>query len=229
MRKLVLFDIDGTLVKVEGISRNALIEALRKVYGSEGSAATYSFAGKMDGVIIYEVMRESGLLDNHIQARFEDVKQTYIDIFKQCAEQNHVQLLDGVVALLDELAAHSDVVLGLLTGNFEDSGRHKLALSGINHYFSFGAFAEDGHERIDLPEVAVDRAYHRTGKRFTGKDVVIIGDTEHDVRCAKVLNSKCIAVATGYYSIESLEAGKPDHVVENLRDTTRIKEMILSE
>jgi len=229
MKKLVLFDIDGTLVRVEGISRHALIQALRNVYGKEGSAATYSFAGKMDGVIIYEVMRESGMLDNHIGERFEEVKQTYIDIFKQSAVESHVQILDGVISLLEELANHNDVVLGLLTGNFEDSGRHKLELSGINHYFPFGAFAEDGHERIDLPEVAVERAYRETGKRFSGKDVVIIGDTEHDVRCAKVLNSKCIAVATGHYSTESLEAGNPDHVVENLSDIERIKTLILSD
>ncbi|NTW48355.1 MAG: HAD family hydrolase [Chlorobiales bacterium] len=228
MRKLVLFDIDGTLVNVEGISRAALIEALRQVYGTEGNAASHSFAGKMDGVIIYEVMQGSGLDDKDIQQRFEQVKQSYIDIFKQTSRKEHVTLLAGVVELLQALSGRDDVAIGLLTGNFEASGRHKLALPGINQYFPFGAFAEDGYHRTELPAVAIERAYQHTGKRFSGKDVVIIGDTEHDVRCANVLDSKCIAVATGHYTLNSLQACNPDTAFESLVNTSDVLDAIFS-
>lgn len=228
MRKLVLFDIDGTLVNVEGISRAALIEALRLVYGTEGTAASHSFAGKMDGVIIYEVMRDSGLDDKEIEQRFEQVKQSYIDIFKQTSRREHVTLLSGIVELLEALSGRDDVAVGLLTGNFEESGRHKLRLPGINNHFAFGAFAEDGYYRTELPAVAIERAYQHTGMRFSGKDVVIIGDTEHDVRCANVLDSKCIAVATGHYSIAQLQACNPDALFESLANTDEVMHAIFS-
>lgn len=227
MKKLVLFDIDGTLVRIEGISRNALIEALRQTYGTEGDAATRSFAGKMDGVIIHEILYESGLKSNDIAQKFEEVKKAYIEIFKARAQKEHVKILSGVRALLETLASHNDVFLGLLTGNFEDSGRHKLKLSDLNHFFSFGAFAEDGFVRNDLPEVAVERAYSITKKNFEEKQVVIIGDTEHDVKCAKVLNSKCIAVATGHYSFEALHAEDPDYTLHDLSQTKHVLELIL--
>lgn len=226
-KKLVLFDIDGTLISTEGISRNALIDALRKTYGTEGNAATHSFAGKMDGVIIHEILHECGLHKDDIQQKFEEVKDAYINIFKSRAKKEHVKVLEGVHELVAELHDNPDVLLGLLTGNFEASGRHKLTLPGLNQFFPFGAFAEDGHVRNDLPEVAVERAYELTQINFKDKDVVIIGDTVHDVRCAKVLNSKCIAVATGHYAFEKLEELKPEHTLENLSETSKVIDLIL--
>jgi phosphoglycolate phosphatase len=227
-KKLLLFDIDGTLVRVEGMSRISLIEALRSVYGTEGSAATHNFSGKMDSVIISEVMREAGLSDAQIANGFDEAKKLYIDNFKSQAEKNHVRVMSGVIALLEELHKHPGVVLALLTGNFEESGRHKLILPDINHYFPFGAFADDAPTRNQLPPVAVERAKSHTGIDFKAKEVVIIGDTEHDVNCAKVLSSKSIAVATGYYSADALRSYYPDHVFENFSDTKAVLEAIFS-
>jgi phosphoglycolate phosphatase-like HAD superfamily hydrolase len=227
-KKLVLFDIDGTLLKVEGISRNALIDALRAVYGTEGSAQTHDFAGKLDSVIINEVMREAGFTHADIAAGLEQAKQAYIAIFKERAKAEHIRLMVGVVELLDALAQRDDVVLALLTGNFEESGRHKLILPNINHYFSFGAFADDAESRNALPPIAVERAYKLTGKKFVGKDVVIVGDTEHDVRCSKVLGSKCVAVATGHYTAARLESYNPDYTFPNFSDTRATIEAIMS-
>lgn len=224
--KLVLFDIDGTLLKVEGISRNALIESLRQVYGTEGSAHTHDFAGKLDSVIIMEVMKEAGLSDEEIRKGFEEVKRTYIRLFKERARREHIRLMTGVVELLQALAAEQHVTLGLLTGNFEESGRYKVALPGLEHYFPFGAFADDANTRNELPPIAVERAFAHTGIRFSGKDVVIIGDTPHDINCAKVLDSKAIAVATGFYSAEELQSYQPDYVFENFADTSAVMEAI---
>ncbi|MFN3560446.1 MAG: HAD family hydrolase [Chloroherpetonaceae bacterium] len=227
-KKLVLFDIDGTLVRVRGISRQSLIDALREVFGTEGSAATHNFAGKLDSVIIKEVMRAAGLNDSDIQKGFEEAKRRYIRNFKEHAQREHIEVMAGIYELVEKLAREESVVLALLTGNFEESGRHKLALPELNDYFAFGAFADDANTRNALPAVAVQRAFERTGIRFTGKDVVIIGDTEHDVNCAKILNSKCIAVATGHYTVSQLQAFNPDYTFENFANVEAAFEAIMS-
>ncbi len=226
--KLVLFDIDGTLLKVEGVSRNALIDSLKSVYGTAGSAYTHDFAGKLDSVIISEVMRAAGFSDEQIARGFQEVKQTYIQLFKARVTAAHIKLMVGVVELLQRLAQCKQVTLGLLTGNFEESGRYKVALPNLNHYFPFGAFADDARTRNELPPIAVERAYAHTGRRFEGKDVVIIGDTPHDIACAKVLDSKSIAVATGFYTEAQLQVHSPDYVFSNLADTDAVLETILS-
>jgi len=227
-KKLILFDIDGTLLRVRGISRQSLIDALREVFGTEGSAETHDFAGKLDSVIIKEVMRSAGLSDKEIEQGFEDATRLYIRNFKQHAQREHIEVMTGIYELVEKLANEPNAILGLLTGNFEESGRHKLALPHLNHYFAFGAFADDADTRNDLPAIAVQRAFEHTGIHFTGKDVVIIGDTEHDVNCAKVLNSKCIAVATGHYTVSQLQAFNPDYVFENFANVEAAVEAIMS-
>lgn len=226
-KKLILFDIDGTLLHVQGISRQALIDALRDVFGTEGTAATHNFAGKLDSVIIKEVMRATGLTDADVQKGFDDAKRRYIHNFKQHAQREHIKVMTGIYELVERLAQDNRAILSLLTGNFEESGRHKLTLPELNDYFTFGAFADDADTRNALPAVAVQRAFERTGIRFTGKDVVIIGDTEHDVNCAKVLNSKCIAVATGHYTVSHLQSFNPDYTFENFSDVDAAFEAIM--
>ncbi len=227
-KKLVLFDIDGTLLRVRGISRQSLIDALREVFGTEGTAATHNFAGKLDSVIIKEVMRAAGFSDAEIQKGFQEAKRRYIHYFKQHAQRKHIEVMAGIYELVEKLAQDERVVLSLLTGNFEESGRHKLALPELNDYFAFGAFADDAETRNALPAVAVQRAFERTGIHFKGKDVVIIGDTEHDVNCAKVLNSKCIAVATGHYTVAQLQALNPDYTFENFANVDAAFDAIMS-
>ena len=225
-KKLVLFDIDGTLLRVGNMNRQTLIDALTEVYGTEGSAGRHNFAGKMDSVIIYEVLRHSGLGERRITERFEEVKQTYIDLFRERARPEDIELMKGIPTLLEELAGRSDIVLGLLTGNFEGSGRHKLRLPAIDHYFPFGAFADDAYHRDDLPAIAVEKAYDVTGTRFASSEVVIIGDTEHDIRCSRTIGARCIAVATGTYSAERLCTHRPDILFEDFGDTGAVVESI---
>ncbi len=219
LKKLVLFDIDGTLLKVGSVNRRILVDALREVYGTPGSAESHNFAGKMDSVIIFEVLRNAGLPDEEIAALFDKARETYIEMFRSNTRPSDVTLLAGVRELLEELSGMPELFLGLLTGNFEESGRHKLELPGINHFFPFGAFADDGRHRNELPPAAVEKAFWITGKIFTGKDVVIIGDTEHDVMCARTHKARSIAVASGTYSAEELKKHEPDVLFENLSST----------
>jgi phosphoglycolate phosphatase-like HAD superfamily hydrolase len=227
LKKLVLFDIDGTLLKVGSVNRQVLIDALTEVYGTSGSAATHNFAGKMDSAIIFEVLRNAGLGETEIALLFGKARETYIEMFRSRTSPSDVTLLEGVRELLEELSALTGVLSGLLTGNFEGSGRHKLHLPGINHFFPFGAFADDGHHRNELPPVAVEKAFRLSGKRFSGKDVVIIGDTEHDIACSRVLGARSIAVASGTYPQEELKKHRPDVLLENLSSTGDVINEIL--
>jgi phosphoglycolate phosphatase len=227
LKKLVLFDIDGTLLSVSKINRSILADALREVYGTEGTAGTHNFAGKMDSVIIHEVLQSAGLSEATIAGKFELAKATYIEMFQAQAKPSDVTLMEGVRELLEKLSVRPEMMLGLLTGNFEGSGRHKLRLPDIDHYFPFGAFADDGTSRNALPPIAVEKAYRITGKRFSEHDVVIIGDTEHDIVCARVLNAKSIAVATGTYSTEELKKHNPVVLLENLSQTDLVISEIL--
>ena len=227
LKKLVLFDIDGTLLSVNSINRRILMEALKEVYGTEGSAGTHNFAGKMDSAIIYEVLQNAGLSDTVIAEKFDTVKDTYIEMFRMHAKPSDIILMEGVRELLDKLSTSSSLILGLLTGNFEGSGRHKLLLPEINHYFPFGAFADDAASRNELPQVAVDKAYQLTGEKFSEQNIIIIGDTEHDIACARVLNAKSIAVATGTYSSAELKKHNPHILYENLSATDIVISEIL--
>ncbi len=227
-KKLLLFDIDGTLLNMSAINRRILVDALLKVYGTSGSAETCNFAGKMDSRIIYEILQSSELSTAEIAAKFELAKRTYIEMFRAEATVADVVIMPGIYELLDELSRHSELLLGLLTGNFEGSGRHKLELPGINHYFPFGAFADDGHHRNELPPVAIRKAYELTGQHFSDHDIIIIGDTEHDIACAKTVNAKSIAVATGTYPANELQRHQPHVLYNDLSQTDVVLAEILT-
>jgi phosphoglycolate phosphatase-like HAD superfamily hydrolase len=227
-RKLVLFDIDGTLVKVGSVNRRVLADALIEVYGTEGSTGRHDFSGKMDGAIIYEVLGNAGLERSEIAEKFDTAKEVYVALFRERAKPSDITLLEGVRELLHELSARSDILLGLLTGNFEASGRHKLKLPDIDHFFPFGAFADDALERNELPQIALDRACRMTGTNFSPSEIVIIGDTEHDIRCARVLDARSIAVATGNFTMQELAEHEPAALFQNFAVTGDVVTEILT-
>jgi phosphoglycolate phosphatase len=227
-RKLVLFDIDGTLLRVGGMNRRVLADALLEVYGTEGSTGTHDFSGKMDSAIIYDVLTSGGLTREEITGKFAEAKAAYIALFRERARPEDITLLEGVRELLDALSSRSDILLGLLTGNFEASGRHKLKLPGIDHYFPFGAFADDAIDRNQLPRIARERARRMTGKNFSPDEIVIIGDTEHDIRCARELDARSIAVATGNFSMQELSRHQPGALFQNFAATGDVLTEILT-
>uniref|UniRef100_Q3ATI4 Hydrolase, haloacid dehalogenase-like family n=1 Tax=Chlorobium chlorochromatii (strain CaD3) TaxID=340177 RepID=Q3ATI4_CHLCH len=228
LKKLVLFDIDGTLLSMTSANRRILADALLAVYGTAGSSYTHNFAGKMDSAIIYEVLAADGLTRKEVASRFDLAKEMYITFMQKVARVDDVTLMPGIVELLDALAERDDVLLGLLTGNFEGSGRHKLHLASINHYFPFGAFADDAEHRNQLPAIAVTKAHQRTGITFSEHNIIIIGDTEHDIACARAVQAKSIAVATGTYAPHELEAHEPHLLYHNFSDTQAVLNDILS-
>jgi phosphoglycolate phosphatase-like HAD superfamily hydrolase len=224
--KLVLFDVDGTLISAGRAARESIVSALRSVLGWEGSSDGIDFSGKTDPQILRELV-----LDAVGSERFEStlgaVLDRYVEELERRLRPEAVVPKPGVALLLERLEAEPDVTLALLTGNIERGARMKLQPSGFNRYFSFGAFGDDSPDRYFLPAIAVGRARERTGREFSGRSIVIIGDSVHDVACGRSLGACAIAVATGPTAPEKLAAERPDALFTDFSDVDAAAEAIL--
>ncbi|MGN6183455.1 MAG: HAD family hydrolase [Thermoanaerobaculia bacterium] len=226
--KLILFDIDGTLISDRGASREAFAEALREVYGYNGDLARYDFSGRTDPQITHMVLRDDGFTPDDIDSRIMTLWQHYLAGLARNATRERVRVLPGIRELVAKLAEHRDVVLALLTGNIEPGARLKLGAPDLNDYFPFGAFGSDSADRTKLPPIAVERASAHMGHRFEGREVVIIGDSIYDVRCGVPYDATTIAVASGKTSAEVLQAENPTFLFENVEDTERVMDAIFA-
>jgi len=229
VRRLVLFDIDGTLLSAGGVSARAMLDALRAVFGTAGDWRAYDYGGKTDPQIVRDLMRGAGFSDEAIDGRMGATLDTYRGLLHASLRPEHVQAKPGVTAVVEALAADPRVTLALLTGNLEPCARVKLEPLGLNARFPFGAYGSDHEDRYRLPAVAVARARERTGTSFRGKSVVIIGDSVHDVLCGRSLGVRAVAVATGKTPRARLAAEGPDALLEDLGDTAQALEQILGE
>ena len=236
MERLVLFDIDCTLIDGHGAGKRAVLRALREVYGAEGDLGDYSFHGRTDPGIVRDLAalwttteRSDGDGDaDAIEERLEACLARYVELLREELAEGSVEVLPGVRHLVTALAADRRAVLGLLTGNVEAGARLKLASTGLLPLFKVAAYGSDSRDRPELPAVAVKRAEALTSRRFAGKAIVIIGDTPADVTCGAHLGVKAIGVATGRYSVRELAAYAPDLIYEDLSDWRRVYEAILA-
>lgn len=219
LARLILFDIDGTLLSAGGAPRRAFRRALVEYFGTEGDAATGSFAGKTDPQILYELMGAAGFADDHIDERVADFFDHYLaGLEGELASETRHRLYPGVAELVPALADDPRVVLGLVTGNVRRGAELKLSRFGLWERFAVGAFGSDDRVRNRLPPIAIDRAARRTGRRFAGREVVIVGDTPADVACARAVGATAVAVATGTPSRADLAAAGPDLLLDSLAD-----------
>ena len=227
--KLVLFDIDGTLLLSDGAGRRAIHRALREVFGAVGPS-DYHFGGKTDPQIVRELMRLEGHGDERIDRDMQRLLARYLEYLHEelTAPGYRPYALPGVPELLDALEALPNVILGLLTGNLEQGARAKLASVGLDFQrFRVGAFGSDHEERPQLPAIARTRTNEQLGLDLAGNALVVIGDTPADLTCGKSLGAKAIGVATGGYSIEELSRHDPLAVFEDLSDTDAVTRAIL--
>ena len=226
-RRLVLFDIDGTLITDGGAARDAFAAALALVYGYEGDVNRYDFSGRTDPQITHMVLRDAGLAPETIDARLPDLWREYLHRLERNTTNGRVRALPGMKPLLESLASNDRVTLALLTGNIEAGARLKLAPPALNEYFPFGAFGSDSADRQKLPPIAVERASAIDGYRFTGADVVILGDSIYDVRCGVPYEATTIAIASGKTKAETLRAENPTHFFDSAEDTHALLEASL--
>jgi phosphoglycolate phosphatase-like HAD superfamily hydrolase len=215
----VLFDIDGTLLSAGGVSARALREALRETFGEEGPVAGYDYSGKTDPQIVRELMRGAGFTDEEIERRRAGTLERYRSRLLETLRPEDVVAKPGVCRVLEALASSPGVSLGLLTGNLEPCARAKLAPLDANRHFEFGAYGSDHEDRYRLPALAVERARVATGHQFVGKQIVIVGDSIHDVRCGRGLGVRAVAVATGRTSRPQLAAESPDALLDDFAET----------
>jgi phosphoglycolate phosphatase len=232
--RLILFDIDGTLLWTDGAGRRAIHKALVDEMGTAGPIDGYRFDGKTDPQIVRELMELAGHPDSQSHERITAVCRRYVELLtaELAKPTQATRIYPGIkdlLAALEPYEAKSQAIVGLLTGNVEHGAALKLRSAGIDPArFAVGAFGSDSHARADLPAVAAERAAQRTGRRFTGADLVIVGDTPDDVACARPMRARTVGVATGFYSTAALQAAGATHVFENLGDTGAVLDALLS-
>lgn len=220
-RRLVLFDIDGTLITDSGAAHQAFAVALKTVF-SYVPPRRYDFSGRTDPQITLMVLRDGGFSEQQIEQGMAALFDCYLEELSKRIWNNHITVFPGIERLLEDLSRREDVTLGLLTGNIEPGARIKLSPVNLNRFFPFGAFGSDSPRREDLPPIAVARARDAHGHRFEPRDVVIIGDTVHDIRCGVPHQATTIGVSTGRTSADTLRAENPDFVFETLEPTAEV-------
>jgi phosphoglycolate phosphatase len=217
--RLVLFDIDGTLVIAKGAGRRALGRALARVYGTAGAIESYDFRGKTDPRIVRDLMGGAGIAPEVIRGGLDDCFEAYArGLVEEIGDGQCVNVLPGVAELVRRLDTSESVLLGLLTGNIEEGARIKLAPTGLWPYFRTGAFGSDDADRRSLPSLAARRAQALTGNHFRPEDVLVIGDTPLDIACARAFGAVAVAVATGFHPYAELQAEKPNLLFESFAD-----------
>jgi phosphoglycolate phosphatase-like HAD superfamily hydrolase len=220
MMRVVLFDIDGTLLASGGVGRRAMEAALMTHFGTIGPSH-YRYDGKTDRQIVRESMRHVGFTDADIDARMTPLLAEYLARLELTIteEMSGVRVHAGVPALLDALQARDDVLLGLLTGNVAPGASLKLRAAGLApERFRVGAFGSDHEHRPELPAIARQRAAAMLGCEVAGDAVVIIGDTPADVECGRGIGARAVAVATGHFTTADLAAYAPHAVFEDFTD-----------
>jgi phosphoglycolate phosphatase-like HAD superfamily hydrolase len=254
--RLVLFDIDCTLIDAHGAGGRAILRAIKDVYGVEGELGDYSFHGRTDpGIIsdlatlwgagdpdaadgragretqpgvVHDVVEALGTPADLVERRVEECIARYLELLREEVARASVETLPGIRELVTALAADRRALVGLLTGNVDEGARLKLEPTGLLPLFKVGAYGSDSALRADLPAVAVARAEALDGRRFAGKDVVVIGDTPADIECGASLGVTAVAVATGRHTVDELAVHAPDHLFADLSDWRAAYDSIMS-
>ena len=192
----------------------ALNLALETVFGIKGSFEGIEFAGRTDPLIVRQIFARFGI--EHSPANFGKYIEGYVAALPGMLVANNARVLPGVLAILGQAAEHPGVAQGLLTGNLRRGAQIKLGFHGLWEYFPVGAFADDSEIRNELGPHAHRRARGHWGEDFPMERVWIVGDTPHDVACARAFGARALAVATGSSSASLLASHNPDAVLETL-------------
>lgn len=219
-KKLLLFDIDGTLLTSGGAGERALRLGFRDRFGIDDDLSSVDIAGRTDSGIVRRMLAAHGLPETpeNITAFFDG----YLHHLAREIPRTTGGLLPGILPLLNALKPRADIVLALLTGNLARGAEIKLLHYGVWHYFEFGAYADDHHDRDQLGHFAIARALERHGIDFAPERIFVLGDTPHDITCARAIGAKAIAIATGKFTRADLTPFSPDFLFDDLADVTAV-------
>ena len=224
--KLVIFDLDQTLVDFISVHDEAVRELFQRFFGVEARLTEIDFAGRSLGDSFLELAGLKGVPPDKISRISGELLADYERIFGEKLPQdasNHV--LPGVRRLLEELSKTDNFVV-LYTGGSAGIVESVLKATGLGKYFRFCVYGTEAQTRVGMVRLAVEKAESITGKKLWGQDIVVIGDSLRDVQSGKQLNAMTIAVATGFHSEEKLLAGKPDYLFRNLKNYKKVLQAI---
>jgi phosphoglycolate phosphatase len=226
---LILFDIDGTILLTRGAGIEAMGDAGRELFGEHFTTEGVEFSGRLDTLIWQDLARRNRV-SNH-EVHHDTFRAAYgRHLTRRLKDGGTARLLPGVQELVTQLARIDHVTLGLLTGNYPETGCLKIEAAGLDpDLFAIAAWGCEGSCRRDLPLVAMRRHEDATGRAAAGEQVVIIGDTPHDIDCAKHHGCRALGVATGLFSVQSLREAGADLAVERLLPTDEIVRWLLQD
>ncbi|MBY0512715.1 MAG: haloacid dehalogenase-like hydrolase [Gemmataceae bacterium] len=215
-RLILLWDIDGTLVRSGGAGKAAMEAALRSAFGVPEVRDGVPYSGRTDGAIARDLLAVHDL--DPSPANVQKLQAAYLDRLPDALANRPGEVCPGIAGLLPVLAERPDVVLGLLTGNVRAGARVKLGHFGLWDYFSCGGFGDGHHDRDDVARSAVADVRRHLGRDIDPADIWVIGDTPLDVQCARAVGAKAVAVATGWHPGDELTACGPDLFLDDLSD-----------
>lgn len=215
---LILFDIDGTLLLTQKAGVLAMQDCGRELFGEHFTVEGVEFSGRLDPLIWGDLAARNNVTDHH--AEHERFRAGYGKHLRRRLDENPTALaLPGVAAMVESLCEVDGVSIGLLTGNYPETGQLKIERAGLRFdAFQVHAWGIDGPSRRDLPPVAIKRHHELTKRALRGEEVVIIGDTPHDIDCARAHGCRSIGVATGWFDVPTLRDAGADLAVENLSE-----------
>ena len=225
-QRLILFDVDQTLLSTRGGDRKALNTAFSELYEIEDAFEGVGFGGRMDLSIMTEVYRINNVPDG--DRNMDEFKTIYFERLAQVLPvwDNGI-VYPGVRELLRALEPEGGVQLGLATGNFREAAFIKLRRYGLDGYFVEGGFGGDHPERPEVVADAISKCQEIVGKVYERSEIFVIGDSISDVKAGQANGINSVAVATGHYDTQKLASLHPTHVFQDLSDTERVLKAIL--
>lgn len=213
---ILLFDIDGTLISTGGAGRAALENAFAQECGYTGPIQHVSMSGRTDRAIIRDMLRMHGYPDQ--PESIQRVFARYLTILPTTLAAYQGRVLPGIAELLDSVKPREDVAVGLLTGNIQKGARLKLAHYRLDHHFAFGGFGDRHFDRDDVAREALEAVTARCNGSVCPDRIWVIGDTPFDVRCARSIGARALAVCTGWHCMQELAESRPDLLLQDLSD-----------